>query len=220
MVWVVATLVATAVALAAVRSVAGQVVDGPDSPLVAATTTFGPDAASPTTGPTTTAASATTGPTTTAAPSATTLAPVDLGTTSLADEAADGNEPVPDANEGSDAATTSEATQAPPATTTSTTLAPTTTEAPTTTTTTEAPIVEPTETYKLIGGWVRIASSPGVVSLDGAGPNAGFSVEVQASGPERVKVEFRNDNHESEFEAAWRGEDLKIEISEESETND
>jgi hypothetical protein len=208
-VWVVATLVATAVALAAVRSVAGQVVDGPDSPLVAATTTFGPDAAS-----------ATTMPTTKAAPPATTLAPVDLGTTSLADEAADGNEPVPDANEGSDAATTSEATQAPPATTTSTTLAPTTTEAPTTTTTTEAPIVEPTETYQLIGGWVRIASSPGVVSLDGAGPNAGFSVEVQASGPERVKVEFRNDNHESEFEAAWRGEDLKIEISEESETND
>jgi hypothetical protein len=206
-VWVVATLVATAVALAAVRSVAGQVVDGPDSPLVAATTTFGPDAASPTTGPTTKAA-----------PPATTLAPVDLGTTSLADEAADGNEPVPDANEGSDAATTSEATQAPPATTTSTTLAPTTTEAPTTTT--QAPIVEPTETYQLIGGWVRISSSPGVVSLDGAGPNAGFSVEVQASGPERVKVEFRNDNHESEFEAAWRGEDLKIEISEESETND
>jgi hypothetical protein len=72
----------------------------------------------------------------------------------------------------------------------------TTTAAPppptTTVATTSIAAVAPSfETYELVGGWVRLITYPGQVFVDGAGANPGFVVELDESGPDEVKVEFR-----------------------------
>ncbi len=71
-----------------------------------------------------------------------------------------------------------------------------------------------TKTYQLVGGWVRVLYGPGVVKLDGAGPNAGFSMEVDKSGPDEVRVEFESDDHESEIRVRWKDGGLREEIEE------
>jgi len=186
-IWVVATLVATTVALAAVRSVAGQVVDEPGSPLLAATGSLGlADSTSSTSS------------TTTQAPTSTTVVPDDglIVVSSGPDE-------------------TEEVTNTTSAPVTSTTAAPTaTTEPPTTTT--AGPAAE-TTTYQLAGGWVRITSSPGVVTLDAAGPNSGYTMEVEKAGPDEVEVKFRDGEEHSTFKASWDGGKLNVELGDESD---
>ena len=108
-------------------------------------------------------------------------------------------------------------------TTTTSTTAPqstTTTTAPvalTTTTTVTSPAVT---TYQLIGGQVTISALQPNVTLVGAVPTAGFSAEVDESGPEEVEVDFESSGHKSSFRARWEDGSLDIDIDEESEHDD
>jgi hypothetical protein len=197
LVWVLATMVATAVALAAVRSVAGQVVDSPGSPLLAAATSLVENATTTTLGD----------------PTDTTLGVGPTSTTSYDDGLVPGTTPssvISSTTSTTLAAGSVTSSTAPPATT------PTTATTSTTSTTVAAPVTE-TRTYQLIGGWVRIAFSPGVVTLDGANPNPGFTMEIEKTGPNEVELDFRSDDHRSEFTAEWKDGVLDVGISEEAE---
>ena len=98
------------------------------------------------------------------------------------------------------------------------TTAPTTTSTTTPTTTTIAPTTE-IRSYELIGGSVTVEVGNGTVGLAGASPKAGFSMDVENSGPEKVEVEFKSDHHESSFSARFRDGVFTPEI-EESEHGD
>lgn len=224
--WIVATLVATSVAVAAVRGVTGRVVDAPTPTLptaagldtdVAAADSVVSDSDEDnddpgSTGVPTTDDGATTSTNVTASGggAATTQAP---GTTSGSGTGSGGTtvatSPGPD--DGGPASTTQPptTTQAPA---TPTTLAPTTTtEAPTTT---KAP--EPkTTTYQLVGGWVRVETVPGTVLLLGAGPTPGFDMDLEEVGPEEVEAEFESATHKSSIKIKWSGGELTVDIDEE-----
>ncbi|MCB1247553.1 MAG: hypothetical protein KDB69_09830 [Acidimicrobiia bacterium] len=92
---------------------------------------------------------------------------------------------------------------------TSSTSVTTTTEASTTTTPTSP------KTYTLAGGTVTIAANDPTVTLVGAVPKAGFTVDVEHTGPDEVRVEFESENHESSFRAEWEDGELLIDIDEE-----
>jgi hypothetical protein len=83
-----------------------------------------------------------------------------------------------------------------------------------TSSTTGPPVATRSKTYQLTGGWVRIAYGPGGVRLDGAGPQGGFTMDVQDSGPDRVEVEFRSGDHRSSVEAEWKDGSLDDETEE------
>lgn len=80
-----------------------------------------------------------------------------------------------------------------------------------TTTTTSASF---TKTYTLIGGRVTISANDPSVTFISAIPNAGFSVDLESSGPTEVKVEFDSEDRESEFTAKWRDGELLVDIDE------
>lgn len=80
-----------------------------------------------------------------------------------------------------------------------------------TTTTTSASF---TKTYTLVGGRVTISANDPSVTFISAVPNAGFSVNLESSGPTEVKVEFDSEGHESEFTAKWGDGELLIDIDE------
>ncbi len=210
-VWVLATMVATAVALAAVGSVAGQVIDSPASPLLEATTTSLVAAA--------------------ASSTSTSGVPIEIEAVDPISIPTTSSPAVDDTSTSAAPSTTSapvSTTQAPGGGGTSTTVPPddgtTTTTVPdddddheSSTSTTQAPAASQTATYQLIGGWVRITYGSGSVTLDGAGPNSGFTMSIDSSGPGEVDVDFRNDDHRSEFKAEWEGGELKVDIDEEAE---
>jgi hypothetical protein len=114
------------------------------------------------------------------------------------------------------------------ATTTTTTIASssdpepaettTTTTAPTATTTT----TPPTEirSHDLVGGSVSVEVGDGTVRLAGASPKPGFTMEVENSGPEKVEVEFHNDDHESHFTGKFEGGGFVASINESDESED
>jgi hypothetical protein len=64
---------------------------------------------------------------------------------------------------------------------------------------------------------VSIESSPGVVNLVWATPNAGFSVEVESAGSTHVEVDFESGSHKSKFRAQWSDGVLDIENREEAD---
>ncbi len=103
------------------------------------------------------------------------------------------------------------------ASSTSSTTATAPTSSTSTTVTTAAAAPPEVRTYQTGGGSVTIRVSPGVVELGAASPAAGFAVEVEDSGPQRVKVKFEStsgaeDQEEYEFSARWDGDDLVVEI--------
>ena len=135
------------------------------------------------------------------------MVPTTTATTSLANPAVPTTEPAVEP------ATT---VPAPTTTTTTTTIAASTTTVPdasTTTTRPAAPTVTttapPTTTtrppateirsYDLVGGSVTVEVGANTVGLAGASPKAGFSMDVENSGPEKVEVEFKSQQHESHF---------------------
>ena len=107
-------------------------------------------------------------------------------------------------------------TTATPATTTTTTATPatTTTTTATPTTTTTAPPPGDIRSYDLVGGVVTIEISSSAVHLAGASPKSGFSVEVEHSGPKKVKVEFESEDHESTFTGELEDGSFNPEIEE------
>ena len=120
-----------------------------------------------------------------------------------------------------DPTTTTTAAVTPSSSTTTTTTTPsstpTTTSPPPTTTTTTVPPGPAITTYTLIGGQVWISADEPDVAFVNAVPKAGFSVEVEKSGPTEVEVKFESADHQSEFRARWNDGELDIDIDEESE---
>ncbi len=114
-------------------------------------------------------------------------------------------------------ATTAPVSDPEPAETTTTT---TTTTAPATTTTTTS--TPPTEirSYDLVGGTVSVEIGDGTVRLAGASPKPGFTMEVENSGPEKVEVEFHNDDHESHFTGKFEDGRFEPSIDESSREDD
>jgi hypothetical protein len=142
---------------------------------------------------------------------------VTLGVDAVADDVAD---PTPAAVAPTDATvgtttsttagTTTTAAPAGPGTSTTRVTAP---PSPSTTTPTAAPAPAPTtsttvapdpgevKTFNGEGGSVSIRFRSTSVELVVATPSAGYRVEVEDSGPARVRVRFRSDDHETRIEA-------------------
>ena len=77
---------------------------------------------------------------------------------------------------------------------------------PTTTTTAPPPPAPPTtRTYPLVGGTTTLRFSADGVTVVVATPNAGFSVDVNESHDNGVRVEFESDGHRSRVDAWWDG---------------
>ncbi len=200
LVWVMATMVATGVGLAAVRGVVGEVADAPSSELLALPT-----------------------PTAEAAENDVLEDPgsQDLQSLAIGDSesyAATSTTEVqvvasPDSSESSDAPADPSAasTTTPPAGGSETAA----TESPPSTT----PAAPPPETgetaYQLVGGWVRLTHDDGIVELDAAGPASGFTMVINGNGPDRVNIAFRSSDHLSRLRAEWRGGELEVEVVEE-----
>lgn len=107
-------------------------------------------------------------------------------------------------------------TVAQPSTPTTTLSPPTTTTIASTTTT----VSSYTKTYDTEAGSVRISVSGESVTFSGATPLPGWTVELENSGPEEVKVHFeRNEDEdeedEIEFKAKVEDGELKVSISKE-----
>ncbi len=122
-----------------------------------------------------------------------------------------------------DPTTTTTAAVTPTSSTTTTTTTPSstpTTTSPPPTTTTTVPTGPAITTYTLIGGQVWISADEPNVAFVNAVPKAGFSVEVEKSGPKEVEVKFESADHQSEFRARWKDGELAIDIDEESEEDD
>jgi len=128
-------------------------------------------------------------------------------------------------------------TTGPPTTTTSTTTtiaASTTTVPEVSTTTTQPPAPTttappPTTTvppsteirsYDLVGGSVTVEVGSNAVRLAGASPKAGFSMDVENSGPEKVEVEFKSEDHESQFSGEFKDGVFVPKIEEEAHDED
>ncbi len=206
--WVAATFLTGVLAWSAVNLAGDQVTDQPVLPLSSAALEALPISPRATTPP--------------ASPEATVLAAASATTTTrqTVPESTTTSPPLPTA--GTTPTTDMPATPAtlPTAPATSTTAAESSTPSSSTTSTTTTAAVEPqVSVHQLIGGVVTIQSAPGLVSLLSATPGAGFSVEIDDPGPDRVKVEFESPTHESKFEARWATE-LVVSISEEVEDGD
>lgn len=103
-------------------------------------------------------------------------------------------------------------------TTTTQPPAPTTTATPPTTTT--APPSTEIRSYDLVGGSVTVEVGSNTVGLAGASPKAGFSMEVENSGPEKVEVEFKSEDHKSHFSAKFEDGVFVPKIEEEPHEED
>ncbi|MCZ7533918.1 MAG: hypothetical protein M5U23_11050 [Acidimicrobiia bacterium] len=107
-------------------------------------------------------------------------------------------------------ATSSETVIPPISETIGSTMAPVPPPSPVTTQPTTS-----TKTYSTDGGTVRIAISDQSVTFSGAVPNPGWKVEIEHSGPEEVKVKFKQNDHgddEIEFKAQFEYGELQISI--------
>lgn len=205
--WVLATLVATGVGLAAVRGVADQVVDEPSSHLLpVATTTTVPEelralAVPPAEDGTQTSADDEAFP---EAPPP--QPPETTSSTTIANEQVAGTLPPEPEVESSDppkgdsklggsgkAKGKKKSTKASPPT--------------------PGPPIEE-QTYQLAGGWVRITYGEVEVDLDAAGPAPGFTMVISEAGPEMVNITFRSNERASRLRAEWRDGKLVVDIVE------
>ncbi|WP_024286575.1 hypothetical protein [Cellulomonas sp. KRMCY2] len=73
---------------------------------------------------------------------------------------------------------------------------------PTTPPTTEPVVAEVARTWDVVGGQVEVICRGAAISLLGATPLDGWTVEVKASGPENVEVELHRDESELTVRAA------------------
>jgi hypothetical protein len=99
---------------------------------------------------------------------------------------------------------------------TTTTIAPTTTSStvPSTTTTTTVPRLD-SGSFVATGGQVTAAcTGPDTIKLLGAVPVAGWSLEVESEGPEKVRVDFESGSEETEITITCSNGQLSAEIEE------
>lgn len=66
------------------------------------------------------------------------------------------------------------------------------------------------------GGTVVVRYRPNEVELQAATPAPGFEMEIDDSGPPRVRVEFENDDSDIRVEARWEDGTLDVEVTGES----
>jgi hypothetical protein len=232
-VWVLATMVATGVGLAAVRGVAGTVVDVPASEVLGLATTTTASGAAPFVVAYPESAPSALGAvedadgfavtSTTEVPQAPVDGTVDPTPTSPAPEPAP-ERPVTTTTPPVEGSNPGETTKAPapeppsptPAPAPPPRPAPEPTPAPSPTTPTDPRPVMGETTYQLIGGWVRLTHMNGVVKLDAAGPVSGFTMLITSAGPDRVNIAFRGNDHLSRLKAEWRPDGLDVEVIEDS----
>lgn len=81
-----------------------------------------------------------------------------------------------------------------------------------TTPTTTADLEWSVRTINSPGGTVVIRHRPGEVELQAATPAAGFAVEIDDSGPTRVRVEFESEDTDIRVEAEWDDGELEVSI--------
>ena len=67
-------------------------------------------------------------------------------------------------------------------------------------------------TINSAGGSVVIRHRPGEVEYQAATPAAGFGVEVDDAGPDRVRVEFESEDADIRVEARWENGELNIDV--------
>jgi hypothetical protein len=117
--------------------------------------------------------------------------------------------------------TTTSPPNPPPTTTTTTAPTVTTTNPPpATTTTTAPPPSSEIRSYDLVGGSVTVEIGSTDVHLAGASPKAGFSMDVEDNGPDKVEVEFKSDDHESHFSGQFEDGRFVPEIEESGRDED
>ncbi len=87
-----------------------------------------------------------------------------------------------------------------------------TTQATTATPTTTASAEWTVRTINSEGGTVIVRHRPEEVELQAATPAAGFSVEIDDSGPKRVRVEFEGDDDDIRIEIEWDDGELDVSI--------
>jgi hypothetical protein len=192
--WVAATLLAIAVAAAAVSSVRSEVTDVPTA----------------------------LGAPSTAAPTTTLLPTLDELSTSTTVSSPETTTTTVDDNDDVETTTTLGEVDTSTVSTTTTTAAPvaTTTTTTTATTTTNAGYTKTYGAEAGLPGSVSITVTGASVTFAGATPLPGWTVEVKNSGPEEVKVHFeRNDDEDEkiEFKAKVEDGELDVKISEDRE---
>lgn len=83
-----------------------------------------------------------------------------------------------------------------------------------TSTTSSAPDAEwNVRTIATAGGTVVVRHRPEEVELQAATPAPGFQMEIDDSGPDRVRVEFENDDTDIRVDVEWKSGNLEVEIS-------
>lgn len=68
-------------------------------------------------------------------------------------------------------------------------------------------------TVNTSGGKVVIRYRPGEVELQAATPSPGFGVELDDTGPRRVRVEFESDTEDIRVEARWEDGSLVVDVT-------
>lgn len=107
-------------------------------------------------------------------------------------------------------------TSLPGASTTTTSVSTTTSQATTSTsapgTTSTSPLPSGVETISSAGGTVTVSYGDGQVHLQGASPAFGYSMEVEKTGPDEVRVDFESEGSEISVRVEWENGSLDIEI--------
>lgn len=68
------------------------------------------------------------------------------------------------------------------------------------------------ETVSSAGGTVTVSFGNGQVHLQGASPAFGYSMEIEKTGPDEVRVDFESDGSDFSVRVKWEGDGLDIEI--------
>jgi len=194
-VWILATLGTASITLAAVSRVGGEVTERPAVPVA------GADLATTTIQPSPSEAPGITAPPGTVA--------VEPGAVVASTSASISTSPSAAPPVSSSLSTSPSSTVAGPSATSSTS---------TTTTTSAAP--QPPVSTALVGGTVTVQRSGSSVTLISAVPASGFTADIEKAGPSKVEVEFKSENHESQFQAEVSSGVLEIDTEEHAEGGD
>ena len=138
---------------------------------------------------------------------ATAGAPLVVPTTSTSLDAGSSSVPDTPTSTAPGSTTTSQAT-------TSTTApgASTSTSVGSSTSTTTAAMPSGVETISSAGGTVTVSYSNGQVYLQGASPAFGYSMNIEKTGPDEVRVEFESMDSDVSVRVKWENGSLDIEV--------
>jgi cytoskeletal protein RodZ len=185
--WFVVAALATGLAWGVLSVAAGEVVEAPDTPVLAVDVTS----------PTVTTASDVAG-----APST----PVNSSSNPSGESA-------PSASDSSSTTSTTTADSSTTADPESPTTTSSTSTVPGSTTTTASAGTWSQTTVPTAGGVVVVGHRPGEVRLDSATPAPGFTMEIDKQGPDEVRVEFDSQGDSFEIRVRWENGVLSTEVS-------